>query len=69
MKVYALAFFALEDIPAREELTFDYVDKEEDDSDEESVNDGNVKELEQQKDKTATKCLCGAVNCRGYLWL
>lgn len=68
-KVYALAFFALDDIPAWTELTFDYLDKDEDDSDEEDVNDDNVQILENERDKKATKCLCKSVNCRKYLWL
>ncbi|MCJ1388656.1 hypothetical protein MMC18_001505 [Xylographa bjoerkii] len=69
-KVYALAFFALEDIPAWTELTFDYVDREEEDGEEEEeVNEGNVEALERERDKQATKCLCGARGCRKYLWL
>lgn len=81
-KVYDLAFFALEHIPAGTELTFDYLDKDAvDDEDEEKDTDGdtdedidentdeNDQDVEGQKDKSATKCLCGSINCRKYLWL
>lgn len=82
LKVYDLAFFALEYIPALTELSFDYKDKdveegdeEEDDGDEEGgrdeekVTDENVQALEAEKGKLATKCLCRSENCRQYLWL
>jgi histone-lysine N-methyltransferase SUV39H len=70
MKIYELAFFALEDIPPGTELTFDYLDKDHDsDDDKDRVTDDNVKSLERQKDKLATKCLCQSSNCRKYLWL
>lgn len=64
LKVYDLAFFALEHIPAKTELTFDYLDK-----DNEKVTDENVQEKERDKGKSATKCLCGSENCRKYLWV
>lgn len=52
-RIYYLAFFALRDIPAGEELTFDY-------------NPGaNRKE---KKFAGAVKCLCGDAKCRGQLW-
>jgi histone-lysine N-methyltransferase SUV39H len=70
VKVYELAFFALEDIPASTELTFDYLDKDqENDDDTDQVTDENVRTLEKQKDKLVTKCLCDSSNCRKYLWL
>ncbi|DAA73498.1 TPA_exp: Histone-lysine N-methyltransferase Clr4 [Trichophyton benhamiae CBS 112371] len=50
--VYQLAFFAVRDIPAGTELTFDYHPGWE---------GGDV-------DPDATKCLCGEKNCRGQLW-
>jgi [histone H3]-lysine9 N-trimethyltransferase SUV39H len=54
---YNLALFALEDIPAMTELTFDYVDPEdEDDEDDSEVVTDSV------------LCLCGAENCRKWLW-
>ncbi|MCJ1245011.1 hypothetical protein MMC30_002212 [Trapelia coarctata] len=64
LHVYDLAFFALENIPAGTELTFDYLDK-----DDEKVTGDNVQALEKAKGKLATKCLCGSENCRKYLWL
>lgn len=57
--LYHLAFFALRDIPANTELTFDYnpfwVDTDED-KDQKKV------------DPDAVTCLCGEDNCRGQLW-
>jgi len=67
LRVYDLAFFALEDIPAGRELTFDYVDPNEEEEDEivrkreEAANDPN------NIDKI--RCNCGAARCRGYLWV
>lgn len=52
-KLYYLAFFASRDIPAGEELTFDY-------------NPGFDKK--QKKSSGAVECLCGAKECRGQLW-
>jgi hypothetical protein len=54
-RVYELAFFAIDEIPAGTELTFDYMDHDED-------HDGVEKEGK-------VKCLCGALNCRGWLWI
>lgn len=53
--IYDIAFFACRDIPAYEELTFDYLDKEDD---------------EEMKDpeEDAVPCLCGAKKCRKWLW-
>jgi histone-lysine N-methyltransferase SUV39H len=56
-KVYDIAFFACRFIPAGEELTFDYLDKDESES----------QELE-EPGKGAIPCLCGAKNCRKWLW-
>ncbi|PGH21481.1 hypothetical protein AJ80_03149 [Polytolypa hystricis UAMH7299] len=54
-KLYNLAFFALKDIPAGKELTFDYCP--------------NWKtEMDKTMDPNAVKCLCGESNCRGQLW-
>ncbi|KAI9734912.1 MAG: hypothetical protein M1834_001992 [Cirrosporium novae-zelandiae] len=59
MKVYDLAFFALEDIPANTELTFDYIGR--DVSEEEAaISEEAGKKFE---------CRCGSDNCRGFLWL
>lgn len=65
--VYNLAFFAYTDIPAGTELTFDYMDK-----DEEEEEDVLRKRQEAAKDpNNADKrpCNCGAQKCRGYLWV
>lgn len=55
--IHDLALFAIQDIPAWEELTFDYVDGVED-------NDAH----DPSKIKDMTKCLCGTKRCRGFLW-
>ncbi|KAJ5358904.1 uncharacterized protein N7496_011317 [Penicillium cataractarum] len=52
-RLYYLAFFAIRDIPANTELTFDYHPKW---------------DQEKQIDPHAVKCLCGEQNCRGQLW-
>jgi histone-lysine N-methyltransferase SUV39H len=52
-RLYYLAFFAIRDIPANTELTFDYHPNW----------DGSKK-----VDPNAVKCLCGEENCRGQLW-
>jgi histone-lysine N-methyltransferase SUV39H len=68
-KVYTLAFFALRDIPALTELTFDYnpmfeESDDSDDSDNSPKDDMGRKKL----DPEAVQCLCGEANCRGQLW-
>jgi histone-lysine N-methyltransferase SUV39H len=60
-RIYDLAFFALENIPAGEELTFDYMDVEETESAPGQAND--------TIDEGGVTCLCGAENCRGKLWM
>jgi len=54
-KIYDIAFFACRFIPAGEELTFDYLDKDEGEEMEEPGED-------------AVPCLCGAEKCRKWLW-
>ena len=54
-RVYDIAFFASRFIPAGEELTFDYLDKDE----------GEVME---EPGEDAIPCLCGAEKCRKWLW-
>jgi histone-lysine N-methyltransferase SUV39H len=54
-KVYDIAFFACRDIEKGEELTFDYLDKEEG----EEMDDPG---------EGAIPCLCGAKKCRKWLW-
>ncbi|RMZ69069.1 set domain-containing [Pyrenophora seminiperda CCB06] len=55
VKVYDIAFFACRFIPSGEELTFDYLDKDEEDPMDEPGED-------------AIPCLCGAEKCRKWLW-
>lgn len=52
-RLYYLAFFAIRDIPANTELTFDY---------------HPVWDQSERNDPDAVKCLCGEENCRGQLW-
>lgn len=59
-RFHDLAFFAIKDIPAGTELTFDYVDGEDSKLEEEK--------RDRRKKKDMTKCLCDSENCRGYLW-
>ena len=58
--IHDLALFAVRFVPAGEELTFDYVNGE-DEGFEEEINDP-------EKRKEMEKCLCGSKFCRGYLW-
>ncbi|UPX10796.1 [Histone H3]-lysine(4) N-trimethyltransferase [Ascochyta rabiei] len=53
--VYDIAFFACRDIPAYEELMFDYLDKDENEEMEDPGED-------------AIPCLCGTAKCRKWLW-
>jgi histone-lysine N-methyltransferase SUV39H len=55
IKVYDIAFFACRFIPAGEELTFDYLDKDE------------GEEMD-EPGEGAVPCLCGAEKCRKWLW-
>ncbi len=57
--LYDLALFAIQDIPAGEELTFDYVD---------GLVDMDDDAHDPSKKKDMTKCLCGTKRCRGFLW-
>ncbi len=57
--VHDLALFAIQDIPAGEELTFDYVDGAVD-------LDSDAHDPDKMKDMT--RCLCGTERCRGFLW-
>lgn len=54
-RLYDIAFFACRFIPAGEELTFDYLDLDEGEPMAEPEDD-------------AIPCLCGATNCRKWLW-
>ena len=63
-KIYELAFFAMQEIPAYEELTFNYKD----DEDTEIITDAKADELEEKNGERPTKCLCGSDNCRNYFF-
>lgn len=58
--IYDIALFACRDIPAGEELTFDYLDKEE--GEEEDV------QAMEMPGKDAIPCLCRTSKCRRWLW-
>lgn len=65
-RVYDIAFFAYRDIPAGEELTFDYLDKDEEEEGAENVTP------DQRKEGTGEEpvaCRCGASRCRKWLWM
>ena len=64
LKIYELPFFALEDIPAGTELTFNYLDNEE----EPPMTDEEAREREAETGNAPIRCLCGEANCRKYLW-
>ncbi|CAD0097771.1 unnamed protein product, partial [Aureobasidium mustum] len=61
-QIYDLAFFALKNISAGEELTFDYMDPEEGEA-------GQAANDDMEEGGVAMDCLCGAKNCRGKLWM
>lgn len=64
-KIYELAFFALQDIKEGTELTFDYMDKdEEDEEDIPPASQGSTK-----TEAAAMECHCGSRNCRRVLWM
>ena len=65
IKVYELPFFAIEDIPAGTELTFNYID----DDDDEPVSDEKAKAITKKSGQQPVRCLCGEDNCRRYLWM
>ncbi|KAI9698927.1 MAG: hypothetical protein M1836_003116 [Candelina mexicana] len=68
LRVYDLTFFTIREIPAGTELTFDYLDKDADDDDE----DTQVKASDRKGEKgevRPTECLCGAKKCRKWLWM
>lgn len=64
-RIYELAFFALEDIAAGTELTFNYTDNEE----EAPVVDEEVRQRAEGAGREPTRCLCGAEKCKKWLWL
>ncbi|KAK3672580.1 hypothetical protein LTR78_007631 [Recurvomyces mirabilis] len=67
LRVYDLAFFAIEDVPAGTELTFDYMDKDEEE--EEEVLRQRAEAAADPSNEDKLPCNCGAKKCRGYLWV
>ncbi len=66
--IYDIALFACRNIRAGEELTFDYLDKDEEDEEEVAERAGS----DQPEDRDGVKpikCLCGSKKCRKWLWL
>ena len=61
-KVYELPFFAVEDIPAFTELTFDYKDSDEVEEEEEE------EPSQASEGRKMIECKCGSENCRKFLW-
>lgn len=66
-RVYDLAFFAIEDIPAGRELTFDYLDKDEEEED--KVIAKREAAARDPNNVGKVLCNCGATKCRGFLWV
>ncbi|KTW26326.1 hypothetical protein T552_02811 [Pneumocystis carinii B80] len=64
-KIYDLAFFAIRDIPALEELCFDYSGRNNDDQLGFIGNCSNSKYINLKNKKP---CYCGSANCRGWLF-
>ncbi len=59
-KVYKLAYFAIRDIPAMKEITFDYSP--------ETANEEPWVPTPGEEDEGVVRCLCGEKNCRGRVW-
>ncbi|EMR09296.1 hypothetical protein PNEG_02256 [Pneumocystis murina B123] len=64
-KIYDLAFFAIKDIPALEELCFDYSGRNNEDQLGFIGNYSNSKYINL---KNKRPCYCGSANCRGWLF-
>lgn len=63
-KVYDIAFFAICDIPAYTELTFDYKDE----NDRSVITDARALELKEELGFMPIPCLCGSRTCRKYFF-
>jgi len=64
--IHDLAFFALEDIPAGTELTFDYVNGVVEKEDKKQTK--REKDVIGQENKGVIECRCGSENCRGWIF-
>ncbi|KAL5116747.1 hypothetical protein ACEQ8H_005359 [Pleosporales sp. CAS-2024a] len=76
-RVYDIAFFACRFIPRGEEITFDYLDKDdgadEADADDEPDTDAHdddddTEDADDADGEGKVRCLCGADKCRKWLW-
>lgn len=65
-RVYEIAFFACQPIKAYTELTFDYLDKDEDESEDELLERTGL--TPGKTTSSSIPCHCGAARCRGKLW-
>ena len=61
-RIYQLAFFAYKNIAEGTELTFDYLDKDDDEDD-------KTGESQKEDGDDPMICRCGAENCRRQLWM
>ena len=59
-KMYKLAYFAIKDIPAMAEITFDYAP--------EAAGQEPCLPSPEDENEGVVRCLCGSHNCRGSLW-
>ena len=59
-KIYKLAYFAIRDIPAMKEITFDYSP--------ETANEEPWVPTPGVDDEAVVRCMCGERNCRGRIW-
>lgn len=59
-KIYKLAYFAIRDIPAMKEITFDY-------NPETTGQESEISKMDQEVEGIV-RCLCGERNCRGVVW-
>jgi [histone H3]-lysine9 N-trimethyltransferase SUV39H len=59
-KVYKLAYFAIRDIPAMKEITFDYSP--------ETAHEEPWVPSAAEDDEGVVRCLCGEDSCRGRVW-
>ena len=62
--IHDLAFFAIEDITAGEEFTFDYVDGQSQPARFVGLSERAKARLQEDM----ARCLCGTKKCRGWLW-
>ncbi len=63
-RIYDIAFFAIEEIPAGTELTFDYKDE----NDRGIITDAMADAVEREKGYRPARCLCNSKHCRRYFF-